>query len=85
MFGRTLSTAPAFEIIFVRFQPPAKASALFCFFAMHRMVTSRARKQAKMSLRARPFGDIGPDENSRVFTRIFDGAVGQAICEFPLF
>src|ERR1051326_1715400 len=38
-------------------------------------LTSRARKQAKMSLRARPFGDIGPDENSRVFTRIFDGAV----------
>src|SRR5690242_3038772 len=28
-----------------------------------------------MSLRPRPFGDIGPDENSRVFTRIFDGAV----------
>src|ERR1051326_8098555 len=27
-----------------------------------------------MSLRPRPFGDIGPDENSRVFTRIFDGA-----------
>jgi hypothetical protein len=38
------------------------------------VLTSRARQQAKMSLRARPFGDIGPDENSRGFTRIFDGA-----------
>src|SRR5690349_5122585 len=28
-----------------------------------------------MSLRPRPVGDIGPDENSRVFTPIFDGAV----------